>query len=711
MNISHTAILFLLLLLLLLTTVTTLNAFVPLEIGPNLYEFGVAVNKGSTRGVVVTKCGPIGKQFDCILSLLMDFTESTSFTMFAMLVINALSGESTSVEIPGNPLGGVIASNYASLLEDREKRFYYAHFGATFYQFDAQLMNFTFYQRTHNGMAMALTMDDYGQIWGGTYPKCGVFSFNPNNTLLKDYGFVYNQTWDMYPRSIASDDLGFIYIGIAFTKSQFIALNPKTGQYYPLIDEVNRLDGTGVLYRDLDGAVYGNQGGSSIVYKMYNGTMISNVTKKKTAKVYLAGSQDYIYRYFQSGNFLQDFNAVDKTFVIKLSNGTLLNRDFTYSCRGANIMDMVATPDRNLLIGATSFPMTMFSLNGNPVQSLQNNPALDQWNTIKSVPYDSNIWIGTYPEGRLLSYSPSKPYVYTEIGNNRTNPVFIGTSSPHVNRPSCVLIHPNMEHVLMSGKPAYGKTGGGLLIHNRKLQNVIVLNHTQLIPYHSIYSMSSMKSSNSIIICGTTTDPGTGGQQIATESELFLFDLSTLNVLKRFKPFKNVGHYYELFNCPENDLIYGYTDTRIFFVYNPLTDSIIHNRTIDRIFVEQGPHSIVSHPKTNETFITSSTGLYKINPVNFSFILIFKPNKLLMFNAVILNDGFYYFRAGTEVYGYKLFNATFIDPVNSVIGMKSSVNPMKSGDRTVALSVGVANKFTLLIILLCLTFVQYLILA
>src|SRR3989338_7824297 len=209
--------------------------------------------------------------------------------------------------------------------------------------------------------------------------------------------------------------LVFIYMGIAFTKAQFIAFNPKTGQSYPMIAEVDRLDGSGTIYRDLDGAVYGNAG-SSIIYKLYNGTSIYNVKKSKTAKPYLSGNKDYVYRLFPSGNLLQTIDIVNKYFTIKLSNGTMYTREFSYSCRGANIMDMVASPDRNQLIGGSSFPMTMFSLNSKE-DKFVNNPALDQWNTIKSAEYDNNIWIGTYPEGRLLMYDPKKPYVFTELGN------------------------------------------------------------------------------------------------------------------------------------------------------------------------------------------------------------------------------------------------------------------------------------------------------
>ncbi len=86
---------------------------------------------------------------------------------------------------------------------------------------------------------------------------------------------VYDQNWKQYQRYVAADDAGWIYFGIGSTASQIIAFNPKTREAIPVIPEEERVKGSGSVYRDMNGKVYGHSGSGNDDdwYELYKGTI------------------------------------------------------------------------------------------------------------------------------------------------------------------------------------------------------------------------------------------------------------------------------------------------------------------------------------------------------------------------------------------------------------------------------------------------------
>ncbi|KAG2388908.1 hypothetical protein C9374_000347 [Naegleria lovaniensis] len=279
------------------------------SLGKGLFDFGVAVNKANARGVVVTKCS--SSQYECILSPMMDYSG-----MFAMLAVNANNGSTIRVDYPAAALTAQTPV-FASLLS-HDGRFYYNHFGNYFMQFDATTLSFTFVAKTSQGTAMGMTVDDSGVIWSATYPKSGLVSFNPKNREFRDYGFVYNQTWYMYQRNIAADDLGYIYIAVGSALSQFVCFHPNTSQSWPLLAENQRISGSPWLYRDNDGKVYGLNVNSSPMFMFYGGIMTQlSSPHTRSYKFYISGTQYLFYGNFPSGRILKTFDPESKTFSIQ----------------------------------------------------------------------------------------------------------------------------------------------------------------------------------------------------------------------------------------------------------------------------------------------------------------------------------------------------------------------------------------------------------
>jgi len=219
------------------------------DLGGGFLHHGVATPVSNHRGTVATVDGG-GR--NVVLVWLYDHRGG-----YALLLIDAETGKSEEHPMPFPPGGD---GPYASILSSRNK--FYTHFNGHFAEFDPVKRAFTFFHKTARQMAMGMTEDDDGVIWSVTYPQSGVASFNPATGEFKDYGHVYKQNWAQYQRYVAADDKGWIYFGIGSTAGQLIAFDPRTGKATPIVPEEERKQGTGAVYRDVNGKVYGHSGGA-----------------------------------------------------------------------------------------------------------------------------------------------------------------------------------------------------------------------------------------------------------------------------------------------------------------------------------------------------------------------------------------------------------------------------------------------------------------
>jgi hypothetical protein len=170
---------------------------------------------------------------------------------YSLLKVNVETGKSRQFDVPFK-FGD---APYASILSSKNK--FYTLFNAHFVEFDPVKNEYTFEHASTPQAAMAMTEDTNGVIWAITYPKSGVVSYDPKTKEFKDYGSVYTQIWNQYPRYVARDKSGWIYFAIGNAYSQIVAFNPATGVSKPMLQEAERQRGISFVYLDLDGNVYG----------------------------------------------------------------------------------------------------------------------------------------------------------------------------------------------------------------------------------------------------------------------------------------------------------------------------------------------------------------------------------------------------------------------------------------------------------------------
>jgi len=619
------------------------------DLGNGFRHHGVATPVSNHRGTVATVDGA-GK--NVVLVWLFDHRGG-----YSLLMIDAETGKSEEYPMPFPPGGDC---PYASILSSGNK--FYTHFNSHFVEFDPEKRAFTFCEKTTPQMAMGMTEDDNGVIWSVTYPQSGVVSFNPHNcefttdrsglVEFKDYGHVYQQNWAQYQRYVAADDAGWLYFGIGSTASQIIAFNSQTGQTKPMIPENERVKGSGYVYRDLNGKVYGHATGrEDDWYEFYQGEgkKIGKHTQIKEKPI-ITSSQGLFHSQFPDGKILRTCDLVNRVLVVENPNtGETKELNFAYTSEGAHIMGLATAPD-GAICGGTAFPMRFFSYNPQTDEWI-NRASYGQWNTVAR--QGNRFFVGGYGGGFLLEWDPAQEWVPTEKGDASSNPLFLAECAPTINRPHKLLAHPDGKTLVLAGTPGYGYTGGGLLFWDRKTGTHTLIEHTDIIPEHSTMSLVALPDGK--LLGGTTTAPGTGGEKKATEAELYLLDLATKKLKWRQVVLLGVQSYTDMCLGP-NGLVYGVADRECFFVFDPVKREVVHKeKTTTRFGLtnsQQGPRVFVLSPD-NIIYLLFVKGIARVNPATFEITML-AESPVPIGPGGDIHDGRIYFGSGSHLYSYKV---------------------------------------------------------
>ncbi len=611
------------------------------DLGHGFSDHGVATPVSNDRGVVAVADGD-GR--NAVLVWLYDHRGA-----YALLMVDADTGKSTEFPTP-YPWGG--DGPFASILSGTGK--YYTHFGSHFSEFDPVKRAFTFFGKTKPQMAMSMTEADDGTIWSATYPNCGLVSFNPKTRELKDCGYVNKENWAQYPRQVATDDAGWVYVSLGSAAAQILIFDPPTARATPFFAASERVKGYAPLQRDQDGKVYGCAPGNGndgwIEFHKGEARKVGKHTAKP--KPIIAGSQSLVHRDFPDGRKLVRCDTVGRVLTVAdpKTKQTKTVR-FDYSSEGAVIMGVAVAPD-GTICGGTAFPMRFFSFNP-PRDQWVNQAGYGQFNTVAR--QGDRFFLGGYGHGFLLEWYPSRPWADTVKGRANCNPLFLTDCHPTINRPHKLLAHPDGHTLVLAGTPGYGYMGGGLLFWDRRTGARTLLEHTDILPQHSTLSLAALPGGQ--LLGGTTTAAGTGGEKKATEAELYLMDLATKKVDWHAAVFPGVQNYTDL--CPgPKGCVFGFADQRRFFVFNPATRQVVHEEDTFAVFgptvSHQGPRVFVTDGK-GRFFILFARAIAELNPDTFKITLLAKPPVPISAGGDHL-DGRLYFASGSHVYSYKLPN-------------------------------------------------------
>lgn len=611
------------------------------DLGNGFYDHGVASPISNHRGVVSTIDGN-GR--NVVLVWLFDHRGG-----YALLMIDAQTGKSEEFPIQFDPKQD---TPYSSILSSDNK--FYTLFRDHFTEFDPVKRAFTFTKGTMPQMAMAMTEDDKGKIWAVTYPNSGIVSFDPRTREMKDYGYVNKENWRQYQRAIAADDAGWIYFGLGNASTQIFAFDPNTGLAKPILPENERKLGQALVYRDLNGKVYGQTLGSidNEWYELYKGEgkKIGQYTNRQPKKI-TTGSQALFARDFPDGTVLRELDLVNRVLITENPKTKITNKvSFNYTSDGAIVMGVGTAPD-GTIVGGTAFPMRFFNYDLKKDKWV-NRAALGQFNAF--INQNKKVYFGVYAGGHLIEWDPYKPWVATQIDNKSSNPLFLTTVSPSLIRPYRIIAHPDGKTVIMGGTPQYGATGGGLLFWDNDAKKAVLLQDNEVVQDQT--SMSLVPLPNGKLLGGTTTSPGTGGEKKAKEAELYIMDMTTKKVDWRQVTFPGIQEYSEMRLMP-GGLVYGITDKKTFFVFDPVKKGVTYTQNLAEKFgpttAEQSPRIFVDGPKGELYILFARGAIVQVMPGNYEMKLIATSPGPIKAGGDY-SQGRIFFVSGSHLYSYLL---------------------------------------------------------
>ncbi len=519
-------------------------------------DHGIPTPVAQTRGVVST-VDQSGQ--DVILTWLQDWRGG-----YAILMVNAETGASQQFDVPFKPDGDEPSAIYLS-----SKNRLYTLFNSQFVEFDVASKRFTFHGKVNGKTAMSMTEDKDGRIWAATYPNNQLVSFNPQNSSLQNHGQLAKESWTQYPRSIAVDAHGWVYVGSGLAASQIYAYNIQSHATQALLSSSQRVSGTAVVTQSQSNVVYARNGRQQ--FMLTNGKASGLNAGAQVAESSLkGGAQNLVDREFPSGRRLVSVDMHDRTLVTRDASGQQKTVKFNYTTQGAALTFVCATGD-NKVCGGTRFPMHTFyySAGDNKFDSKQ---LPRQPNVMAAL--GSRLYVAAYPDGKLFQESENGKNEFSEVLN----------AYPSINRPHAMLIMGGGSQIALAGTPEYGTTGGGMMFWNRSTGQKSRIDHWHLVPNHSVQAMIEL--SNGMLLGGTTVAPGTGGVTKAGNSgELFLMDANSHEVRWRGAPVPGAKTITDLV-VGTDGLVYGLADSVDLFVFNPNNRQVV---SVNRFSKDLGP--------------------------------------------------------------------------------------------------------------------------
>jgi len=315
-------------------------------------------------------------------------------------------------------------------------------------------------------------------------------------------------------------------------------------------------------------------------------------------------------------------------------------------------MGLCTAPD-NTICGGTAFPMRFFSYDPK-TDSWINRESYGQWNTVAR--QGDRFFVGGYGAGFLLEWDPSKAWMPTEPGKADSNPLFLTSCEPTINRPHKLLAHPDGKTLVLAGTPGYGYTGGGLLFWDRETRARTLLEHTDILPQLSTMSLAALP--NGKLLGGATTSPGTGGEKMAEEAELYIMDIATKKVEWHAAVFPGAQDYTDLCMAPSG-LVYGVVDRKRFFVFDAAKREVVHEEDLEAKFgattSQQGPRVFIvgAHRNAPTLYMLFVKGIAQVDLTTHAITMLAESPVPIGPGGDIL-DGRIYFGSGSHVYSYQV---------------------------------------------------------
>ena len=376
-----------------------------------------------------------------------------------------------------------------------------------------------------------------GKIYGCTYPRAKLVSYDPKTGQMADLG-VMDET-QQYTRSICTGPDGRIYLGVGFGRANVVVFDPKTGEHKSILPDEYRKDPAQTV-----ATVYAAQDGRVVISAL---RITSENGQPQPKSVTLVASGDAVEEVATAPEAvsrlkLRDGRAVananlNGTFSLVKPDGTSEKRTFEYKGAGAGVF-MVANGPLGRIYGSTAMPCELFWYD--PASGKSENPGnpCEVGGEIYSMlDHHGTLYICAYPGSFLSKWDPTQPWNYGRETSN--NPRGFGPLGPGHLRPRA-MIHGPEEQIYIGSYPEYGRHGGSLGIWD-PAQDKLADNHHPLIKNQSVVTLV-YDAKTGLIFGGSSTTGGGGTTPVEPEAKFFAFDPQKKELVLEEAPCPGAGN-------------------------------------------------------------------------------------------------------------------------------------------------------------------------
>lgn len=514
---------------------------------------------------------------------------------------------------------------------------------STLLEFDVSQKKWT-YSTDIKGIGMSFTEAPDGKIYYATYPKSLLYEYDPATGKNRELGQLDPD--EMYPRSLAVGDDGWIYAGIGTARSNIVGYNLKTGKLQGLLPEDKRLVTTANTARGVDGKVYGRASDSerdtvkNPWYRLENGRAKQLEPGESPELLPAEGIRPF--------HVLDDFPQGGRIISCSLPDRLALVEDGSGK-RHTIALDYVSGGSRNGVITLGSDD-TIYGMTNHPPLFYQYDPKTKEFDR-KGVLYaaaltnlvDWNGFIvgGGYPNGGLYIYDPQKEWKPAGQGVSaaEANPRVLARFND-IRRPRVTHLLSDGKTVVMGGFPGYGYISGGIALYNLEDNTQRTWSLEEDFPGHGSFVIRQMQ--NGLLAVGTSTYAHGGGHREDNRAVFFTFDPEGLSVVQRV-PVQS-EEIRAIAQMPNGNVIFLGVDQKdsYAYVFDPKTGKIISERkTTPFGSPVSGGHSLLKDPETGEVYAILSDSISRVKDDG-SFELLLESEDRISSGSALLDGEIYY---------------------------------------------------------------------
>ncbi|MBL1409273.1 ligand-binding sensor domain-containing protein [Sphingobacterium faecale] len=512
-----------------------------------------------------------------------------------------------------------------------------------------------------------------GKIYGGTYPDCLVFEYDPV-TGFREISNGALQEKENYVRSLALDEKNNILYGGVGSHAGLIALDLKSGSKTQILTQqdmqhefvydmefVEGVKGGDRLFGWINSANHLESFIYNVKAKKYEARLssieIKSLTRRTGKEQVLYASEGKVYRLSFKDKIIAPIAIAEihgrgrAGYIDHKGNYKLLTSThhlYTIDPDNGNILEdtMLAIPKSPISI------QTIFWGPDNRVWSAgylagqhgtfdpQTNqhedfPGLHQTEGMNN--FGDTLYFGIYTKALIYSYDVTKPW-----SANTSNPKFIGAVKDQ-DRPFAVIPSKSNNMMLFGTVPAYGQLGGAMVQLNVSTEEMEIF--PNIVEDQSILSLIEIDGR---IIGGTSIFGGLGGKPKAKRGVLFEWNPKSKQILWK-DSIDNFWSITGLFKGPDGGL-WGFAD-------GTLVKYDLNKRSVTECIEIYKYTTMPSHIWRNGQAVSHSNGLiyFTLNDTFYSYDTKSKRLTKLRDNATLMiigKNNKIYFKQGTDLWSY-----------------------------------------------------------